>query len=157
MPALPRCEFVARPDPTNPLSKPRDPNLLAKFKKMNYKVAVLYYLADHFRLYLAEGFSLAPEDSNYLVAEVFNHGDELLKVCKYGDAKNDAVQVQQLYNILVAAGYSGGSQTTLFEQLRKFFARDRHVKCLTTDRKYRIRGMRFKDSVFQSPAFRQFE
>jgi hypothetical protein len=78
-------------------------------------------------------------------------------VCKYGDAKKDAVQVKQLYNILVAAGYSGGSQTTLFEQLRNLFARDRHVKCLTTDRKYRIRGLKFQDSVFQSPAFRQFE
>jgi phage/plasmid-associated DNA primase len=150
------CEFVAHPDPTNPLSKPRDANLLVKFEKMNNKVAVLYYLADFFRLYLSEGFSPAPEDSNYLVAEVLNLADELWKVCEYGDAKKDAVQVKILFNILAAAGYTG-SKTSLFEDLRNMFARDRQVKCLTTDRNYRVRGLRFKESVFQSPAFRQFD
>eukprot|EP00962_Isochrysis_galbana_P005449 scaffold1481_cov112-Isochrysis_galbana.AAC.2 len=83
-------------------------NLLAKFTSKNYKVAMLYVLAEYFRMYLADGFSVAPEESNYLAAEIFDTSGEVWKLCDYGDASS--IEIKDLYEVLTRAGYNYASE-----------------------------------------------
>jgi len=75
---------------------------------------MLYVLAEYFRMYLADGFSVAPEESNYLAAEIFDLSGEVWvwKLCDYGDASSmhRRIEIKDLYEVLTRAGYNYASE-----------------------------------------------
>jgi hypothetical protein len=163
-------EFVEKPDPTKPWQFQRDRSIEDKFMRNDYKIALLTYLAKHFKLYQEEGLGEPIHDSDahrvfndYIDKQDFVLEEELWKRVDITGNMKDVIFMRDLHAVLKSAGYTGkkGDLNAIMKEMaireagQKLLEKKPYYKFVSSQRVMRMRGLKFKD--FADPHNNNFE